>query len=93
MQLCVRVKKWQKYVVLNDTAKNLYKRFLPGPVTVVSKGKGIVASGIQSELGTLGIRIPDYPPLLMLIKEYGKPIVATSANASYQKGHISLLIF
>lgn len=83
--MCSDQKMASKYVDINDTANNLYKRFLPGPVTVVSKGKGIVASGIQSELGTLGIRIPDYPPLLMLIKEYGKPIVATSANASYQK--------
>ena len=89
--MCSGQKMAKKYVVLNDTAKNLYKRFLPGPVTVVSKGKGIVASGIQSELGTLGIRIPDYPPLLMLIKEYGKPIVATSANASYQKRSYKLV--
>jgi len=83
--MCSDQKMAEKYVELNQTARNLYKRFLPGPVTVISSGKHKVASGIQSELGTLGIRIPDYPPLLMLIKEYGKPIVATSANASYQK--------
>ena len=75
----------EKYVELNKTAKNLYKTFLPGPVTVISRGLGKVAKGIESETGTLGVRIPDYPELLKLIKEFGRSIVATSANASYQR--------
>ena len=33
----------------------------------------------------MGVRIPDYPKLLKLIKDFGRPIVATSANASYQR--------
>lgn len=44
-----------------------------------------VAKGVESELGTLGVRIPDYPLILKLIKTFGKPITATSANASYKK--------
>ncbi len=75
----------EEYVDLNETAKTLYKEFLPGPLTIVSKGKGKVAPGIESEIGTLGVRISDYKDLLNLIKEFGHPIVATSANASYQK--------
>jgi L-threonylcarbamoyladenylate synthase len=75
----------EKYVDLNETAKNLYKNFLPGPLTVISKSKGKVAPGIESEIGTLGVRVPDYPDMLTLIEKFGRPIVATSANASYQK--------
>ncbi|KKP46528.1 MAG: hypothetical protein UR39_C0010G0040 [Candidatus Woesebacteria bacterium GW2011_GWA1_33_30] len=75
----------EKYVVLNKTAKDLYKRFLPGPVTVVSTGKHTVASGVEAENGTLGIRIPDYQFCLEVIKKFGKPITTTSANASYQR--------
>ena len=75
----------EKYVVLNETAKNLYKRFLPGPVTVVSTGKHAVADGVEAENGTLGIRIPDYPFFQEVVKKFGKPITATSANASYQR--------
>jgi L-threonylcarbamoyladenylate synthase len=75
----------EKYVELNSKARNLYREFLPGPLTVVSTGKHKLAPGIESETGSLGVRIPDYPFMLDLIKEFGHPIVATSANASYQK--------
>lgn len=83
--MCADSEMAEKYVDLNDTAKNLYKTFLPGPVTVVSNGKHKVAPGIESEAGTLGVRIPDYKDMLTLIKNFGHPIVATSANASYKK--------
>lgn len=74
-----------KYVVLNETAKNLYKRFLPGPVTVVSTGRHVVADGVEAENGTLGIRIPDYKFFQEVCEKFNKPITATSANASYQR--------
>lgn len=79
------MKSAEQYVQINDQARTLYKQFLPGPVTVISKGLGVVAHGVESEFGTLGIRIPDYPFLLQLLKSYGKPITATSANASGKK--------
>lgn len=79
------IKMAEEYVELNQTARDLYKRFLPGPVTVVSKGKHKTAPGIESETGTLGIRIPDYKLVLEVVKTLGKPVTATSANASYQR--------
>jgi L-threonylcarbamoyladenylate synthase len=76
----------QQYVDLNKSAGNLYKRFLPGPVTVVSyMRKGKLADGVASELGTVGIRISSHPVAQALAKSYGKPITATSANASWKK--------
>lgn len=73
------------YVELNETAKNLYHEFLPGPLTVISKGKHKVAFGIESENGTLGVRIPDYKLVLNIVNKFGSPITSTSANASYKK--------
>lgn len=74
-----------RYVDINETASNLYDTMLPGPLTVVSKSLGKVAKGVESEHGTLGVRIPNFKLILDIIKEFGKPITATSANASYQK--------
>ena len=75
----------EKYVILNKTAKDLYERFLPGPVTVVSSGTHKVTEGVEAENGTLGIRIPDYKFFQEVCKKFNKPITATSANASYQR--------
>ncbi|MCW1930657.1 MAG: L-threonylcarbamoyladenylate synthase [Candidatus Kerfeldbacteria bacterium] len=74
-----------KYIHINSTARNIYDNFLPGPITVVSRSKGKLAKGVESIMGTQGIRIPDYPLVLELLKQYKKPITSTSANASYKK--------
>lgn len=75
----------EKYVELNITAKNLYREFLPGPLTIISKGIHKVAPGVESEDGTLGIRIPKYKLVIDIIEAFAKPITSTSANASYKK--------
>jgi len=73
-----------KYVDINDIARSIYENYLPGPITVVSKGLNKVANGVQSEYGTLGVRMPDFSLILDLVRTYGKPITATSANMSYR---------
>jgi L-threonylcarbamoyladenylate synthase len=80
----------EKYVETNETAHNLYSTLLPGPVTVISKSRGKVVKQLESDMGTLGIRIPAYPPICKLIKQLDKPITATSANSSGQKPPYSL---
>ena len=82
-----------EYVLINNQAETLFKQFLPGPVTVVCKALEknqdsavqILAPGVTSEFGSLGIRIPNYQLILNLVEEFGKPITATSANASGKK--------
>lgn len=74
-----------EYVELNDTAKKLYRQFLPGPLTVVSTGRHRTAPGVESETGTLGIRIPAYSMVIKIVKALGRPITATSANAAYKR--------
>ena len=71
-----------EYVIINSQAEHIIDQFLPGPVTVVCKDKGKTAPGVASEFGTIGIRIPDHQLLLAILEAYGKPVTATSANAS-----------
>ncbi len=72
----------QKYVQVNQTAANIYRHLLPGPITVVSKSLGRVDPRLEAGTGTLGIRIPDYPLVLKLVQALDRPITATSANIS-----------
>ena len=75
----------KKYVSLNEMASNLYQEFLPGPITVISNSLHKLDPRLESSTGTLGVRIPNYPITLLLIKEFGHPITATSANTSGKK--------
>jgi L-threonylcarbamoyladenylate synthase len=73
----------KEYIELNDMAENIYDNYLPGPLTVVSKSLGGVVKEVESESGTLGVRVPAYPLVLEISKVFGKPFTATSANMSY----------
>jgi len=75
----------EKYVEINEQALKFYKNFLPGPFTVISKSKNQVDPRVNSEFGTLGIRIPEYPLIISIIKNLGQAITSTSANASGKK--------
>jgi L-threonylcarbamoyladenylate synthase len=56
--------------------------FWPGPLTLVLPAKEEKISPlIRAGLPTIGVRVPDDPLLISLIKEIG-PIVSTSANIS-----------
>lgn len=74
----------EKYVEINEMADNIYQNYLPGPITVVSMNKGELVPPVVSHAGAVGIRYPDYDFTLELIKAFGKPITATSANVSYR---------
>ncbi len=53
---------------------------LPGPLTVVYWAKE--SCPIKTPDRSIGIRIPQVPWLLEIIKRYGKPLATTSANLS-----------
>jgi L-threonylcarbamoyladenylate synthase len=73
-----------KYVEINEMGENIYENYLPGPITVISISKGNLKPPVVSQQGTVGVRIPDYQLITELVKTYGKPITATSANMSYR---------
>ena len=56
-------------------------RFLwPGPVTFILPKSPLISDMISSGLDTVGLRMPDHPLTLELIKLLGTPIAAPSAN-------------
>lgn len=83
----------QRYVKLTSNTKKLYQSLLPGPFTIISPGRHQVASGIEAENGSLGIRIPQSKYILDLVNILGKPITATSANLSGRTPNYSLNSF
>jgi len=80
----------EQYVEINETARKFYATFLPGPFTIISESKHKTAQGVESEFGTLGVRIPAYQLDLDFLKAFGKPVTATSANAASKPSPYSI---
>lgn len=62
--------------------RTLAEKFLPGPVTLVGTSSGKVDKRLETEEGTLGVRVPAYEPLLKFLSYYKHPVTTTSANSS-----------
>lgn len=58
----------------------LAEKFWPGPLTIVLPKSDIVPDIVTSGLNTVGIRMPNNPIALELIRKAGCPIAAPSAN-------------
>ena len=69
-----------EYGIFDSLAKNLLTNFWPGPLTVVVKAQNKSPRIIQGKGRTIGIRVPNQPSILKIIKKVGAPIVAPSAN-------------
>lgn len=60
----------------------LIKKFMPGPLTLVLKSKGVVVKEAVCGGETLAIRMPSHKGAQRLLKAVNRPIVAPSANLS-----------
>jgi L-threonylcarbamoyladenylate synthase len=69
-------------------AERLAKMFWPGPLTLVlPKAAGCaVAELATAGLDTIAVRVPNHEVAQKILKNFGKPVVAPSANRS---GHVS----
>ena len=65
-----------------DYARELARRFLPGPLTMVFKSKGAVSPIVSCGLDTVGVRVPSHPDAQKFLKYVDMPIAAPSANIS-----------
>lgn len=65
-----------------DVALRLMERFFPGPLTLVFKAGPQVSELITAGTGKVGIRMPDHPVAMAMLKAAETPIVAPSANPS-----------
>ena len=63
-------------------ARELMDRYWPGPLTVILRKKDIIPERTSAGLDTIGIRMPDEPLALEIIRRLGRPVAAPSANIS-----------
>ena len=72
-----------------ENVLRLARHFWPGPLTIVLPKSDKVPDIVTSGLPTVGIRMPDNPTALELIRTSGCPIAAPSANKFGQLSPVS----
>ena len=85
----------KRYARFTPEAEKLFKKLLPGPLTLILdlrdnpsqpplslRGGGQALKLLSARTGTIGIRMPKNKIALELAKKLGRPITATSANIS-----------
>jgi L-threonylcarbamoyladenylate synthase len=67
-------------------AGELAAAFWPGPLTLILKRHPLVVDAVTGGQDTVGLRVPDHPLALQLLREFDGGIAAPSAN---HFGHVS----
>ena len=76
--ICPDLKEISRYAYVSNMAYRIMRKALPGPYTFVLPATNLVPKLLLSNRKTVGIRVPDHPICLELLKQFGGPIVSTS---------------
>lgn len=61
-------------------ARQLAEAFWPGPLTMILPSSGRAAPSVTGGRTTVGVRVPDHPVALDLLRRFGGGVAAPSAN-------------
>jgi len=78
--VCPDLSEIASYGFVNDTAYRIMRRLVPGPYTFILKATREVPKVLMMKRRTVGIRVPDHPVAIALVKALGRPIASTSAS-------------
>jgi tRNA threonylcarbamoyl adenosine modification protein (Sua5/YciO/YrdC/YwlC family) len=76
--ICADLSSIATYAKVSDFAFKTLKRYLPGAFTFVLPASSKVPSILVQGKKTVGIRIPDYDPILSIVELLGSPLLTTS---------------
>ncbi|HUQ26211.1 MAG TPA: L-threonylcarbamoyladenylate synthase, partial [Burkholderiales bacterium] len=63
-----------------ESARKLGQEFWPGPLTLILTRSAMAKDFVTGGQPSVGVRVPSHPVARELLKEFGKPIAAPSAN-------------
>jgi tRNA threonylcarbamoyl adenosine modification protein (Sua5/YciO/YrdC/YwlC family) len=76
--ICSDLTNISQYAKVSNYAYKTMKRLLPGPYTFILDGSKQVPKMMLTKRKTAGIRVPNHPICMQIIKELGNPIISTS---------------
>lgn len=79
--ICPDLADLSRYAVVDNQAYRLLRRVLPGPYTFVLTATREVPKMLHtSDRRTVGIRVPDAPIILEVVRALGRPVISTTAH-------------
>lgn len=80
--ICRDLSNISEYAIISDYTYRTLRRMLPGPYTFVLEATKLVPKIMLNKSKTVGIRVPDSPIPLEIVRALGNPIATTSAAHS-----------
>jgi tRNA threonylcarbamoyl adenosine modification protein (Sua5/YciO/YrdC/YwlC family) len=77
--ICVDLAEVSRYAIVDNAAYRVLRRKTPGPYTFILPATRLVPDLLLRRQKTVGIRLPDSPIAVALVKGLAHPIVSTSA--------------
>lgn len=83
--MCYSIGQVSEILYINDIAKKIIDKFMPGSITLLLKAKENIEDYLHLNSKYVGVRIPNETKLLDFLKFYGKPLLVPSANKSNEE--------
>ena len=80
--ICADLTHISEYALLSNFAYRTIKRLLPGPFTFVLPGTRLVPQIMLTKRHEVGLRVPNHPVAIGLVRALGRPLINTSAKLS-----------
>jgi tRNA threonylcarbamoyl adenosine modification protein (Sua5/YciO/YrdC/YwlC family) len=78
--MCSDLTNISDYAKVSNYAYKTMRRLLPGPYTFILEGSRLVPRIMLTRRKSAGIRVPDHPICIAMVRELGNPILTTSAT-------------
>lgn len=79
--VCPDLAEVSRYAIVDNAAYRVLRRKTPGPFTFVLPSTRLVPDLVLRRQKTVGVRVPDSPIALALVRALAHPVISTSAAA------------
>jgi tRNA threonylcarbamoyl adenosine modification protein (Sua5/YciO/YrdC/YwlC family) len=77
--LCADLGEVARYGIVSNENYRLMRRLLPGPYTIVLEATRLTPRTALTRQRQVGVRVPDAPVAMALVRALGRPMATTSA--------------
>ncbi|MFO0564220.1 MAG: L-threonylcarbamoyladenylate synthase [Polyangiaceae bacterium] len=85
--ICPDLSDAAKYAVMHDQVYRAIKSYLPGPYVFILEATREVPKIVHLPRKTVGVRIPNHPVPLAIVRELGRPIISSTAARHGAEGN------